>query len=1126
MYSRFTTVTVFPIAMLFVLGIANAADPRHADEHNDAPVNVPGAAEPKTDLAVYGEGVRSTDWRSPADERAGFHLPEGFEVRLFASEPQVAKPLNMAFDPQGRMWVTSSVEYPYPAKQGGTPRDSVKILADTDGDGLADEVTTFADKLNIPMGILPYGDGCLCFSIPNIWYLRDTDGDGVCDQREIVLGPFDTTRDTHGMINSFRDGGDGWIYACHGFNNQSEVSGSDGHVVTMHSGNTFRFRPDGSRVEHVTFGQVNPFGMTQDEWGYRYSADCHSKPITQLIHGACYPSFGKPHDGLGFLPPMVDHLHGSTAISGILYFANDSPVQPLRGQMISGNVMTSRLNRNQVVFHGATAKGREVSDFMTSDDPWFRPVDIRMGKDGNIYVADFYNKIIGHYEVPLNHPGRDRTSGRIWQIRYVGDPGANNESTSSEDRLCARRIRELSASFNRLDDATLADRLQDNCPQVRVHALRLATERKPAAGQTSSYLAAARSALRDSNAHVVRAAAELLGIQGKPSDIDLLRNRLSHVDAEDAVLRQTIRIALRNRLQSLPSDSQAWKQSVDADLASIFLGIAKPETSGPLLAYLTENSTAPERDALLAHAAKHSTADSLEDCVRVARQITGDDRSKKFALLDLLCDTQNARPGHVPTPLKAWALDLVDAELSRIDANEKVVAWSSSDGEAWPRESRKLRGGGQSMLVSSFGRGEKYRGKLVSDHFPAPQRIEFRLAGHNGFPDQADHGKNRVRLVEVSTGRVLHQATPPRNDTAVLIRWDTRNVEGKEVRIECIDNDNARAYAWIALGEFSPKWIGTSGSAAAMERSLNWISRLGLNEKAKQIERLLRKATFSRLMQVELARSLASLRGNVPAAIVLQFMGSTDASGSDIAQAVDALLDQNEKAVAAATKSVCKRLSSTGQREFAIEWAKQGAKSEQLIEFAKQGWIGPAVLVDENVKQTLWPGLTDEEKSDIDSLTKDIDPEADKIAILAELKKSVRDRSGDRENGHRLFTKHCAACHQLRGEGNVVGPQLDGAASRSVDRLLEDVVTPDRNVDRAFRTTSFLIDDGRVLVGLVTHETEKEITLVQPDGKPIRIDPATVERRREAGRSLMPSNMHEVLATEDFGDLIHFVRGG
>ena len=109
------------------------------------------AAEPITAPEIYGQGVRDTESRSPEDERAGFHLPDGFEAQLFAAEPQIAKPLNMAWDARGRLWVTNTIEYPYPAKPGTEPRDSIKILEDTDGDGRADKVTTFADKLNIPM---------------------------------------------------------------------------------------------------------------------------------------------------------------------------------------------------------------------------------------------------------------------------------------------------------------------------------------------------------------------------------------------------------------------------------------------------------------------------------------------------------------------------------------------------------------------------------------------------------------------------------------------------------------------------------------------------------------------------------------------------------------------------------------------------------------------------------------------------------------------------------------------------------------------------------------------------------------------------------------------------------------
>ncbi len=480
--------------------------------------------------------------------------------------------------------------------------------------------------------------------------------------------------------------------------------------------------------------------------------------------------------------------------------------------------------------------------------------------------------------------------------------------------------------------------------------------------------------------------------------------------------------------------------------------------------------------------------------------------------------------GAVPLPLRDWALSLVNADLDAIDVSEKLLGWSANDGIPWPKESRELRGGGEAKLVSSLGRGEQYTGKLISDHFPAPDEIAFRLAGHNGFPQQPDHGKNRIRLVLAETGRVIYEAMPPRSDVAKKVKWDTRDLQGLDVRIECVDDDSAGAYAWIAVGEFQPSWIQESHGANAMERALNWITRLGLDEKAGKLETLLRQSDFSRLMNVELARSLASLRKNHDAAVVLGFLGSTDAPREDIRQAVDALLNADQAALNEASKTLCKRLSSSQQRDFATAWAKAGANPATLIEMARQGWLSAEVFVDENVEQAISPRLSDQQRADIESLTENIDVDNVKAAILTSLQASVAVHPGDRDNGHRLFTKHCAACHQLRGEGAVVGPQLDGAATRSAERLLEDVVTPDRNVDRAFRTTSFLLDDGRVVVGLVTHETDDEITAVEPNGKSIKIDPESIEVRREAGRSLMPSNMAEVLSAEEFGDLIHFVR--
>ena len=231
----------------------------------------------------FASHVRPTDPLSPEEERAGFQLPPGFVAELVAAEDQIAKPMNLAFDDRGRLWVSCSLEYPYAAPLDAPSRDFIKVFEDRDGDGTFETATTFADGLNIPIGLVPVSDGVICFSIPNIWHLRDTDGDGRADERNVLYGPMGWERDTHGMCNAFRPGPDGWIYACHGFNNETTVSGRDGHAITMQSGNTFRFRPDGSRIEHYTWGQVNPFGMDFDAHGDLFTADCHTKPVTLLL---------------------------------------------------------------------------------------------------------------------------------------------------------------------------------------------------------------------------------------------------------------------------------------------------------------------------------------------------------------------------------------------------------------------------------------------------------------------------------------------------------------------------------------------------------------------------------------------------------------------------------------------------------------------------------------------------------------------------------------------------------------------------------------------------------------------------------------------------------------------------
>ncbi len=1119
----------------------------HAEPAEQAVVDVaqfPGAAEPATPAAEFGEMVRRSDRRTPAEQLAGMHVPAGFEVRLFAAEPEIAKPLNLAFDSRGRLWLTQTTAYPYPAPEGANPTDAVKVLEDTDGDGRADRVTTFADGLNIPIGLLPREDGCIVFSIPNLLYLRDTDGDGVCDRRDLLLGPFDTSRDTHGMVNALRDGGDGWIYACHGFNNRSVIAGTDGHQVRLESGNTFRFRPDGSRVEQYTSGQVNPFGMTRDDWGYWFTADCHSKPITQLVRGGSYPSFGRPHDGLGFLPPTIDHLHGSTAISGILHIPHDSPIEPLRGQLLSGNVMTSRINRDLLTYRGATARGIELPDFLTSDDTWFRPVDLQMDAAGHIYVADFYNKIIGHYEVPLEHPDRDRSSGRIWQIRYTGpSPTAAPVSRPGASQPVVAE-----------DAAALAKRIRSGSDREQVAALRAAAGQSPWPQELQTLIA---QALDSDNAHVARAAAEAFGSVAT-SDQDTLRlaSRLLSVPTDDPVLRQTIRIAIRDRLSTAEPNSPLWDRLLgeqatteqSAEIASILLAIPDPRVVPPLVDYLRRHPDAEARKELARHAATHAGADSIVAIVDLARELTRGSQSEQSEMLASLVAAQSKfqpGPDGAPHPLRGWALDLAGQALQdfqqRLAGGEFLLGWSTNDGQPWESETRPLLGADKGLLRSSLTRGERYVGTLVSDPFPAPARIRFRIAGHGGHPDQVDHEKNLIRLVRASDNAVLRRELTPRNDTARLITWDTSDLDGQAVRIECQDGDAGNAFAWIAVGQFEPSWIGGPEAASELVAALRWSREFGLRELIEPLRQVVASDRCSASLRWDVAAAIANVRGErdweallAGARATPQFLRLADQVLPKFL-AGTATTDPPTKDPAApsvepspfdeAVRIVTSHLAAREETDFARVWVRSGGSSQRLLDLCEQGALSPSVLLDNSVAEILTSRLEDPGKERLASLTANLQAIAGiDESTLQQIAEQLATVTTDPTAGGAAYTRHCAACHQLRGTGSIIGPQLDGVVTRSDDRLLQDILKPDQNVDAAFRTTSFLLADGRAIVGMIQTEDENEIRVADALGKTIAIPVAEVEMKVPSARSLMPSNFSELLTPTDLANLLRFIR--
>lgn len=728
--------------------------------------------------------VRETDPLSPADEQKALHVPDGFELQLFAAEPMINKPINLAVDKRGRVWVSSTVEYPYAATKDRwsdtkgsfvkDSRDAIKILEDTDGDGKADKVTDFADGLNIPTGVLPWHkpehkDGCIAWSIPNIWYFADTTGDGRCDHREVLLGPLGYERDTHGMCSSFRLGPDGWVYATHGFNNQSTAVARDGSTVEMHSGNVFRFRPDGSRVEIWSRGQVNPFGLAFDYRGNLYSADCHSAPVYQLLQGAVYPSFGKPHDGIGFGPTMIEHTHGSTGICGIVYLDRQIWGKAWGNHVLIGNPVNSCINHDSISFAGSTPIAKEQSDFLTSDDPWFRPVDLSLGDDGALYVADFYNRIIGHYEVPLDHPGRDRERGRIWRITPKKKPGEPLPVTPPS-----------------LSDNPVAD-LAASSPFIR----------------------------RAAAAHLRRDPV----LTALPGLLDLLRQ----TDEKDTHLRHVVRMALREHLK-LPGAFQharAAEFPIDLCLAS-----PSPGSAQFLLEGILRTNDLTNARAILTMVARHGSPDTLDRGIVFARSrllyptaATG--------LYTALSNGLQERGLLEPHPkLVAWGHDLARTILANPTPSEWTALPHPTDpkGKApWEFRDRQTTEGKRVATLSSLpwkgDKTEQLTGILRSKSFAAPAKLSFWLCGHRGWPQNPANDLCRVRLLETKTGKELRSAFPPRHDICHRTTWNLADIQGQQVQLEIIDGDNGTAYAWLAIAGIEPAVVDVANFGGDKARS-------------------------------------------------------------------------------------------------------------------------------------------------------------------------------------------------------------------------------------------------------------------------------------------------------------------
>jgi putative membrane-bound dehydrogenase-like protein len=644
--------------------------------------------------------------KSPKDELATFRVPKGFKVELVASEPDVVDPVAIAFDEEGRLFVAEMRGYPNAGvATGDIHTGKVKMLEDTDGDGVYKKAVTYAEGLRFPTAVMPWRGGLIVAVAPEIIYFEDKDGDGKNKTKRTLYTGFDLAN-IQQLVNSLQWGMDTWIHGCAGGKGGDIRSGEkpDAPVVTLR-GRGIRFHPDRPASLEPTSGG-GQFGLAADDWQHWFTAT-NSQHLRQIVlpdeylrrnpylpvsavtvdipdHGAaCQLHRISPFeqwrverttrrkggaDSKRF--PTTELVAGGFVTSGcspVVYNADRFP-EAYRNCTYICDPANNLIHRDKLVPNGATfvAKRAEADcEFLASTDNWFRPVNLGIGPDGALYVVDFYREVI---ETPLSLPEdikkklnlETRGRGRIWRVIAEGAPKWKKPS------------------LRKAPGAELVKHLENPNPWWRLTAQRLLIER-----QDKTVKKDLETLARESKSPVGRAHAlwTLYGL-GQLDDEAVIA-ALS--DRDPGVLGQALRLAeerlasekIRKPVLNLVSNDE---YSVRFQLAFTLGASDTPEASAALAKLIRRDGKDSWIQAAILSSAAKSAPALLEALVTDADYLKTAGAGE-LAMLTRLAAIIGARPG--------------DAELARALT---ILGEAKEGGEAW--RLAVLEGLGQGMQNS------------------------------------------------------------------------------------------------------------------------------------------------------------------------------------------------------------------------------------------------------------------------------------------------------------------------------------------------------------------------------------------------------------------------------------------
>jgi putative membrane-bound dehydrogenase-like protein len=943
-------------------------------------------------------------------------VPDGFRVKLVASEPAVRQPVTMSFDDRGRLWVIQYLQYPNPAglkpvkvdeylrtvydrvpeppPKGPKGADRITILYDADKDGRYRKSKDFVTGLNLASGMALGHGGVYVAQPPYLLFYPDRNGNDVPDtDPEVLLSGFGM-QDAHAFPNSLQWGPDGWLYGAQGSTVTSKVRG-----IEFQQG-IWRYHPLTKEFELFAEGGGNTWGLDFDRHGNAIAGtNWGGKTMLHQVQGGYYiKGFGK-HGPLhnAHTYGYFDHVPyqwvkgGHVTCGGIIYRGDSYPAQ-FRDTYIAANPLANAVYWHVLERDRSSFRAHFGGDFVLGNDTWFRPVDCLVGPDGSVYVADWYDKRINHVDPVDNW---DRTNGRIYKIEAKGTKPVTRLNLSK------RSSKELVGLLTHKNDWYIHE------------ARRILAERRDKA-----VIPTLKKMIRDHHGQLALEALWALYVSGGFDDT-LAGELLQHPNGD--VRAWTIRLL---------GDAR----KISPTMRSHFVIVARRDIS-------------PTVRSQLACTCKRLPA---RDGLPVVRE--------------LLQRKEDVHDPFIPL-LLWWAIE--DKAIS----NRELVLGLLDSAEAW-------------------------RWPLMQ------QTIVERLARRY----MAEAGEADLE----SCGRLLDRAPGP-DEVRLLIRGMDKALDGRPLeKVPAILAKHLdRLWQKRATDLLVVRFALRLGSAEAYERAL----KLAADPHISQQER------------IGLIEVLGQVGKPDCVLVLLKLLGPKEATAVRMA-ALSGLQPFTDPRIAATVLDLYQRMPASLRGRAQSLLCSRPASALALLRAVDAGRIAPKDVALDLLRQ-----VTRFQSEPINRLVHKhwgkIDPATpgEKQTRIRNITRTLSTGKGNAANGKLLFTKNCAICHTLFGEGNKVGPDLTGADRKNRSWLVTNIVDPSAVIRLEYLAYNVETTDGRVLTGLVVEFSPKSITLVDAKNERTVIARDRIDSMKASPVSLMPEKILDPLSDEEVRDLFGYLQG-